>query len=81
MLLFTNENDTSTLHSEIEALPHASFTTIRQYLNAKIVIIFDNVFNFSKKYQRSSNYITSFFVKRESTSTVMTMANVSTPVH
>ena len=60
MLLFTNENHTSTLHSEIEALQQVSFTAIRQYLNAKIVIIFDNVFILSKKYRKSSNYITSF---------------------
>ena len=48
MLLFINENHTSTLHSEIEALQQVSFTAIRQYLNAKIVIFFDNIFNFSK---------------------------------
>ena len=42
MLLLTNENHTSTLHSEMDALSHAPFTTVCQYLSAKIQIKIEN---------------------------------------
>jgi len=41
LLLFTLKNHTTTLHSGI-MLKHASFTTIQQYLIAKVQKYFDN---------------------------------------
>ena len=42
MLLLTNENHTGTLHSEMDALSHAPFTTVCLYLSAKIQIKIEN---------------------------------------
>ena len=56
MLLFTNENHTSTLLSEIDALQHTSFTTICRYLLqkykkfTKYYLIKEKIYNFRSKF-------------------------------